>query len=72
MTPKQENGQPDPSQPYLTTEEFAVIAKVEPATVRVWRHRGYGPSGWFRIGRKAVVPTVRVVAWLNAQQHDAA
>ncbi|WTW93690.1 helix-turn-helix domain-containing protein [Streptomycetaceae bacterium NBC_01309] len=72
MKPSQENGPPVPPGPYLTTEEFAALAKVEPATVRTWRHRGYGPNGWFRMGRKAVVPVGHVEAWLRARQYNRA
>jgi hypothetical protein len=72
VKPSQEIGPPPAPGPYLTTAEFAELAKVEPATVRTWRRRGYGPSGWFQMGRKAVVPVGHVEAWLKARQYDPA
>lgn len=36
-----------------TTAEAANYLGVSPATLRGWRHEGYGPNG-FRVGRKLV------------------
>ncbi len=36
---------------YFTTEEVAERYRTVPATVRYWRHIGYGPKGT-KVGRK--------------------
>ncbi|WP_430497868.1 helix-turn-helix transcriptional regulator [Micromonospora trifolii] len=48
---------------YLTTEEFAEVARTAPSTVRYWRHVGKGPKG-VRRGRRVLYPESVVAAWL--------
>lgn len=50
---------------FLTTEDLATLCKTTPASVRYWRHTGYGPPG-FRVGRRTLYPRNAVNAWLDA------
>jgi hypothetical protein len=44
---------------YLTTEDVALKYRTQPATVRYWRHIGYGPRG-VRVGRRVLYPESEV------------
>jgi DNA-binding transcriptional MerR regulator len=46
-------------QVYLTTEEVATRFRRPPATVRYWRHIGYGPKG-IRMGRRVVYSVAEI------------
>jgi len=48
---------------YLTTEEFAQIARTSPATVRYWEYLGKGPVSIKR-GRRRLYPKSGVILWL--------
>lgn len=50
---------------YLTTPEYAELARTSPATVRYWRHVKYGPTG-FKVGRRVLYAAADVEAWLTA------
>ena len=43
----------------MTTEEVAVYYRTTPATVRYWRHIGYGPKGR-KIGRRVLYSVAEV------------
>jgi hypothetical protein len=49
---------------YLTTEEFADLARTNAQTVRYWRHVGHGPSG-FKLGRRVLYDADEVRAWID-------
>lgn len=59
-----------PSSKLLTIEEVADRCRVSPATVRFWRHKGTGPSG-FRLGRRVVFRENEVENWLASQEEIA-
>ncbi len=44
---------------YLLTDEVAERCRTSPATVRYWRHIGYGPKG-IKVGRKVLYPVEEV------------
>ncbi|MFJ2580003.1 helix-turn-helix transcriptional regulator [Kitasatospora aureofaciens] len=44
---------------YLTTKDVANRYRTTPATVRYWRHTGYGPRG-IRIGRQVLYPVAEL------------
>lgn len=48
----------------LTTAEVAEVCRTAPATVRYWRHTGYGPKG-LKVGRRVLYPAASVEAWLD-------
>jgi len=48
---------------YLTTEEFAHVARTSVDTVRYWRHIGHGPMG-FKVGRRVLYDRADVLAWM--------
>lgn len=50
---------------YMTTAEFAALARTSEATVRYWRHTSYGPAG-FRVGRRVLYTRAECVEWLRA------
>jgi hypothetical protein len=52
---------------YINTEEFAEIARTSPATVRYWRHIGYGPAG-VRLGRRVLYSRTEVLAWIENER----
>jgi hypothetical protein len=52
---------------YITTEEFADLARTNPATVRYWRHVGNGPGG-FKLGRRVLYLERDVRAWIEEQR----
>lgn len=53
----------------LTLNEVSELYRAPPATLRYWRHTGYGPAS-FRLGRRIVYRESDVLAWLR-EQHDA-
>jgi predicted DNA-binding transcriptional regulator AlpA len=56
-----------PSEEYITTEEYAHLARTVPATIRYWRHIGTGPRG-FKLGRRVLYVESDVRAWIEAQR----
>lgn len=46
----------------LTTEEVATLYRTSPATVRYWRHVGYGPKGR-KVGRRVLYEAGEVQAF---------
>lgn len=51
----------------ITTEEFAEIARAPRATIRYWRHIGYGPQG-FKLGRRVLYSEADVRAWIARER----
>lgn len=49
---------------FLTTEEFAEMARTSASTVRYWRHIGKGPKGVKR-GRRVLYSETAVDEWLT-------
>ncbi len=47
----------------LTTADLADMLRTSPATVRYWRHTGYGPLGT-KVGRRVLYDRQDVEAWL--------
>jgi hypothetical protein len=45
---------------FLDTNQVAERYKTTPGTVRYWRWAGTGPTGWVRIGRRALLPLARL------------
>lgn len=56
---------------FLTTEEVAALARVQPGTVRVWRVHKTGPKG-IRRGRRVLYPESAVLAWLRGEDEQTA
>ena len=52
---------------YITTAEYAEIARTSAATVRYWRHIGYGPQGG-KVGRRVLYALPEVLAFLESTQ----
>ena len=50
---------------YMTTDEVAAQFRTSPATVRYWRHTGYGPRG-IKVGRRVLYRESDVQAWIDA------
>jgi len=48
----------------LTTDEVAELYRTSPATVRYWRHIGYGPKGR-KVGRRVLYERSKVEAFWN-------
>jgi len=55
---------------WLTTVEVAEHYRTSPATVRYWRHIGYGPKG-VKVGRRVLYDAVEVESWLATLAKDA-
>ena len=55
----------------LTTDDLAARLCTRPATVRYWRHIGYGPI-YFRVGRRVLYDEAIVDEWLLSCQYDGA
>ena len=55
--------------PYITTREFAELARRSPETVRYWRWKGIGPRSAKR-GRVVLYLRSEVEAWLAAAFED--
>ncbi len=51
----------------ITTEEFALIARTSPATIRYWRHVGHGPRG-FKLGRRVLYDEAEVRGWIASER----
>lgn len=49
---------------YITTDEFAELARTNAATVRYWRHIGNGPRG-FKLGRRVLYSRAEVLDWIE-------
>lgn len=54
----------------LTTKELAAYLRKPVATVRGWRYRKVGPTG-FRLGREVVYRRSAVEAWLAEREQTA-
>ncbi len=50
---------------YLTTKEIAERYRTAPATVRYWRHIGYGPRG-VKVGRQVLYAVSEVERFESA------
>ncbi len=58
---------------FMVTEEVAELLRTTPATVRYWRHTGYGPKGR-KVGRRVLYDAAEVEAFwegLRTGSHDA-
>lgn len=55
----------------LTTNELAAYLRKPIATVRGWRYRKVGPTG-FRLGRSVVYRRAVVDSWLAERERSAA
>lgn len=55
---------------YLTTAEVADLVRATPETLRYWRHRGTGPTG-FKRGRRVIYARREVERWLRSLQEVA-
>lgn len=49
---------------YITTDEFAELARTSTETVRYWRHIGHGPVG-FKLGRRVLYSAAEVAQWIE-------
>jgi len=49
----------------LTTNEVAELSRTSPATVRYWRHIGYGPRGR-KVGRRVLYERSEVESFWEA------
>ncbi len=47
---------------FMITEEVAELLRTTPATVRYWRHTGYGPKGR-KVGRRVLYDAAEVEAF---------
>ncbi len=56
---------------YITTDEFAALARTNPATVRYWRHIGHGPRG-FKLGRRVLYTESEVRDWIETVRREQA
>jgi DNA-binding transcriptional MerR regulator len=50
---------------FLKTEQVGAHIQVPAATLRYWRHIGYGPKS-FKVGRRVLYALEDVEAWLAA------
>ncbi len=53
----------------LTTKELADRLRTSPATIRYWRHIGYGPKGR-KVGRRVLYDPGDVEAFWQSLQSD--
>lgn len=53
----------------MVTEEVAQLLRTTPATVRYWRHTGYGPQGR-RVGRRVLYKASEVEAFWDTLSAD--
>ena len=51
----------------LTTGETAVLLRLQPQTLRVWRYRGGGPR-YLKIGNRVVYSRQDIEAWLSTRR----
>lgn len=56
---------------YMTSAEFAELARTSPETVRYWRHIGRGPRG-FKVGRRVLYVAEEVRSWLDQARAEQA
>lgn len=49
----------------MTTAEVAEYYHRPQGTLRQWRHRGYGPQGWFALGGVVMYPRSEVERFLT-------
>jgi DNA-binding transcriptional MerR regulator len=54
---------------YLTTDEWAQMARTTVETARYWRHIGYGPAS-FKVGRRVLYDRDDCVAWLKSLRDE--
>lgn len=54
----------------MLAREVAARVRTPEATLRYWRHIGYGPPG-FKLGRRVVYRRGDVEAWLNMRAQQA-
>ncbi len=54
---------------WLSTTELADTYGLSVATLRYWRHIGYGPAS-FALGRKVFYRRADVTAWIELQQKN--
>lgn len=59
------NSNPSTNADLLRTEELADLLRTAPATVRYWRHVGYGPPG-VKVGRRVLYRRSDVTGFLDA------
>lgn len=51
----------------MTTAEVAALFRVKDATVRYWRHMGYGPR-WAKVGKRVLYNRTDVDKWWEVQR----
>ncbi len=51
----------------MTTAEVAALFRVKDATVRYWRHMGYGPR-WAKVGKRVLYNRTDVDKWWEIQR----
>jgi hypothetical protein len=63
--------QPAPDAAYITADEFAALARVQPQTAALWRIRGNGPPFIRLHGRrgKVLYSRSRVAEWLAGREY---
>lgn len=54
----------------MTTAEVAQFYHRPQGTLRQWRHRGYGPQGWFYLGGVVMYPRDEVERFLAAARRS--
>lgn len=52
-----------------TLSEASELLRTPVATLRYWRHIGYGPTS-FKIGRNVVYDAADLEAWIQAQKNS--
>lgn len=57
----------DPMPEMLTVGDLAKLFQKSEATIRYWRHTGYGPKGT-KFGRRVLFRRADVDAWIAAQE----
>jgi hypothetical protein len=55
----------------LSQDEVAARYQIQPDTVRFWRWSGTGPA-WLKVGAKVMYRESDLLAWEQAQRHEAA
>lgn len=54
---------------WITTTEYAAIARTTENTIRYWRQISYGPVG-FRLGRRVLYSESEVLAWIESERRN--
>lgn len=54
---------------WLATDELAARFHTDPATIRYWRHTGYGPPGTL-FGKRVLYRLADVIAWEAQREAD--